>query len=62
VRRAVDGRSAADDVATLDRLLADTGPDAVLDRGDLVVHGSRTAWAARRPAPPSDRPIPGGSR
>jgi SAM-dependent methyltransferase len=48
VRRALDGRLGADDLATLDRLLADTGPDAVLDRPDSV-RGSRTAWAARRP-------------
>lgn len=39
----------ADDLAALDRLLGD-GPDAVTRRGDLVVGGSRTAWAARRPA------------
>jgi ubiquinone/menaquinone biosynthesis C-methylase UbiE len=48
VRRALDGRLGADDLATLDRLLADTGPDAVLDRPDSV-RGSRTAWASRRP-------------
>ncbi len=49
VRRTLDGRVGADDLSTLDRLLADRGPDAVLDRADLVVRGSRTAWAARRP-------------
>jgi ubiquinone/menaquinone biosynthesis C-methylase UbiE len=54
VRRALDDRLGADDLATLDRLLADTGPDAVLDRAGSV-RGSRTAWAARRPDP-------GGSR
>jgi SAM-dependent methyltransferase len=47
VRRGLDGRASAADLHALDRLLADTGPDAVLDRRDLVVRGSRTAWAAR---------------
>jgi SAM-dependent methyltransferase len=55
VRRGLDGRLSADDLETLDRLVADTGPGAVLDRADLVVRGGRTAWAARRPAPTADR-------
>ena len=50
VRRALEGRLSAADLSTLDRLLAHRGPDAVLDRADLLVRGSRTAWAARRPS------------
>lgn len=49
VRTALDDRLAADDLSTLDRLLADEGPDALLNRHDLTVRGSRTVWAARRP-------------
>ncbi|MGW0803432.1 class I SAM-dependent methyltransferase [Nonomuraea sp. NPDC002799] len=41
---------ADDDLATLDRLLTGDHPDALLNRPDLTVRGSRTAWAARRPA------------
>ena len=47
-RSALDGRLAADDLTTLDHLLADDNPDALMRRGDLTVRGSRTAWAARR--------------
>jgi SAM-dependent methyltransferase len=61
VRRGLEGRLAADDLATLDRLLAESGPDAVLDR-DSAVRGSRTAWAARRPASVPDPAHSGGSR
>ena len=49
VRRALEGRLPTGDLATLDRVLADSGPDSVLDRPDLGVRGRRTAWAARRP-------------
>ncbi|GAA2107157.1 hypothetical protein GCM10009841_26950 [Microlunatus panaciterrae] len=49
IRAALDGELADDDVATLDLLLADQGPDAVPNRRDLTVRSSRTAWAARRP-------------
>lgn len=48
IRPALDGRLAPDDLDTLDRLLADDHPDALLRRRDLTVRGSRTAWAARR--------------
>ncbi|MFF5564845.1 class I SAM-dependent methyltransferase [Streptomyces sp. NPDC012623] len=48
VRGALTDRLGADDLATLDRLLADDGPDALVRRTDLAVRGSRTAWAARR--------------
>jgi ubiquinone/menaquinone biosynthesis C-methylase UbiE len=49
IRSALDGRLAADDLNTLDRLLADDAPESLLNRPDLTVRGSRTAWAARRP-------------
>lgn len=49
IRSALGDRLAADDLDTLDRLLADEGPDSLLHRRDLAVRGSRTAWAARRP-------------
>lgn len=48
-RRALDGVLAAADLAALDDLLADHGPDAVLAGERLTVHGSRVAWLARRP-------------
>ncbi|MDI9939499.1 MULTISPECIES: class I SAM-dependent methyltransferase [Rhodococcus] len=49
IRSALDGQLAADDRATLDRLLSEDNPDSVLHRGDLTVRGSRTVWIARRP-------------
>jgi SAM-dependent methyltransferase len=49
IRSALDGQLATDDRGTLDHLLADDNPDAVLHRRDLTIRGSRTAWAARRP-------------
>ncbi|TJZ79985.1 class I SAM-dependent methyltransferase [Rhodococcus oryzae] len=49
VRAALDGQLAADDLDTLDHLLAADHPASVLRRGDLTIRGSRTAWAARRP-------------
>ncbi|MCL3859418.1 trans-aconitate 2-methyltransferase [Actinotalea sp. K2] len=39
----------ADDRTTLDRLLAQDDPAALLHRPDLTSRGSRIAWAARRP-------------
>ncbi|WP_324651254.1 class I SAM-dependent methyltransferase [Georgenia sp. H159] len=48
-RRALAGTLPAEDLATLDRLLADDGPDAVLSSGRLRVRGSRIGWLARRP-------------
>ncbi|EWT01320.1 methyltransferase type 11 [Intrasporangium oryzae NRRL B-24470] len=57
VRGALDGQLAADDRDTLDRLLAHDGPDSLLRRRDLVVSGTRTAWAARRPLPVSAAPV-----
>ncbi len=47
-RSALDGQLAADDLDTLDRLLADD-PAGVLHRDDLTVRGSRTTWVGRRP-------------
>lgn len=49
VRSGLEDRLAGEDLDTLDHLLADDNPDAVLHRGDLTVRGTRTAWAARRP-------------
>ncbi|MCF2530812.1 methyltransferase [Yinghuangia soli] len=40
----------ADDLALLDRLVADDGPESVLHRGDLNVRTERIVWLARRPA------------
>lgn len=37
-----------EDLETLDHLLADDAPGAVLRRRDLTLRGSRTAWAALR--------------
>lgn len=48
VRSALDGRLGADDLDALDHLLAEESPDAVDHRHDLILRGSRTAWAARR--------------
>lgn len=48
IRAGLAGRIDDDDLATLDRLLAD-GPDGVLHRPDLTVRGGRTVWVARRP-------------
>lgn len=49
IRSALDGQLAADDLGTLDYLLADDNPDSLLHRRDLTLRGSRIAWAARRP-------------
>jgi hypothetical protein len=49
MRTAIDGRISAADLATLDTLIDDHGPDSVLRRDDLVVRAARTGWAARRP-------------
>jgi len=48
-RSALDGQLTTEDAETLDRLLADDGPESVLRRRDLSLRASRTAWAARRP-------------
>jgi SAM-dependent methyltransferase len=39
----------ADDLATLDAVLADDGPASVRHRQDLHIRGDRTIWAGRRP-------------
>jgi ubiquinone/menaquinone biosynthesis C-methylase UbiE len=49
IRSAVEGKVNSEDLGTLDRLLTDDGPDALLRRGDLSIRAPRTAWAARRP-------------
>ncbi|HEX2806107.1 MAG TPA: methyltransferase [Kineosporiaceae bacterium] len=48
IRSHLDTRISADDLATLDTLLDDGGPDGVLHRDDLSVRTTRTVWAARR--------------
>jgi ubiquinone/menaquinone biosynthesis C-methylase UbiE len=48
VRPMLDGRFADDDLATLDTLLADSGPRSIVERGDLRVTGSRSGWLARK--------------
>ena len=50
LRSGLDGRLDADDLATLDILTSDDGPESVLRRDDLTVRTARTVWAARRPA------------
>ncbi len=49
IRPILEGRMTMDDLATLDILLADDGPESLLQRNDLIVHCTRTAWLARRP-------------
>lgn len=50
MRTGLDGSLSADDVATLDLLISDDGPESVRRRTDLAVRTRRLAWAARRPA------------
>ncbi|GAA4871940.1 class I SAM-dependent methyltransferase [Saccharopolyspora cebuensis] len=47
IRAAFADRLDPDDVEVLDHLLSADGPESVLHRRDLVVRGTRTAWAAR---------------
>jgi SAM-dependent methyltransferase len=49
LRRGLDGRLSAGDLATLDTLLDGDGPGSVLRRDDLTVRTTRTVWVARRP-------------
>jgi len=49
MRTGLDGSLDAEDLATLDLLIGDEGPESVLRRADLAVRTRRTAWAARRP-------------
>lgn len=49
VRSGLDGRLSAADLAALDTLISNNGPDGVLRRGDLTVRAEKTVWAARRP-------------
>lgn len=48
VRSLMEGRLNDDDLATLDTLLESDSTEGLLRREDLHVHGSRTAWMARR--------------
>jgi SAM-dependent methyltransferase len=49
LRERLRARLSREDLATLDTLTADDGPDAAQHRSDLTVHATRTAWAATRP-------------
>lgn len=49
VRPGVDDKLNAEDLSTLDALLAHDGPHSLLRREDFEVRGSRTVWVARRP-------------
>jgi SAM-dependent methyltransferase len=49
IRAGLEDRLDAADLATMDRLLDEYGPDTVLRRTDLTVRTVRTAWAVRRP-------------
>ena len=48
-RSGLADRLDADDLAVLDALGAEDGPDSILHRSDLGVRTQRTVWAARRP-------------
>lgn len=47
VRPFLDETLAADDLATVDLLLAEDGPHSLLHRRDLSVRGTHTGWLAR---------------
>ncbi|WP_186759388.1 trans-aconitate 2-methyltransferase [Arthrobacter alpinus] len=49
IREALDGVASTTDLATLGRLLASDGPEALGQRTDLEARGNRTAWVARKP-------------
>lgn len=49
IRQSLEGIASPGDLAALDILLADHGPESLHERTDLQVRGSRTAWAARKP-------------
>ncbi|WP_250305588.1 class I SAM-dependent methyltransferase [Streptomyces sp. A 4/2] len=49
MRSRLDGQLSAEDLATLDTVLADGGPHSIQRREDLTVRTTRTTWAARRP-------------
>lgn len=49
ISTALDGVATPADLAILDSLLANDGPESLNHRTDLEVRGSRTVWAARKP-------------
>lgn len=49
LRAGLADRLGDQDLAALDALLADDGPQSLLQRDDLVVRATRSAWLARRP-------------
>lgn len=48
-RTALSGALPEEDLAALDRILADHGPDGPLSSARLTMRGNRVAWLARRP-------------
>lgn len=49
VRPVIDGKVSAEDLSTLDALLADDGQHSLRHRQDFEIRGSRTVWVARKP-------------
>ena len=49
VRSGLEGRMSGDDLAALDTLIDNDGPNSVLRRDDLTVRAKRTVWMAKRP-------------
>ena len=53
MRTQLDSALAADDLATLDLITGDDGPQSLRHRQDLTIRGVRTLWTATRPSAPS---------
>lgn len=49
VRAGLADQLSAEDLATIDALLDQRNPEALVNRTDLQLRGGRTVWAARRP-------------
>jgi SAM-dependent methyltransferase len=49
LRSGLDGQLSDGDLAALDTLISNDGPESLLRRDDLTVRATRTVWAARRP-------------
>ncbi len=49
IRGRLDDVLTADDLATLDALTAEDGPQSILTRQDLAIRGTRTLWTGTRP-------------
>ena len=48
-RAGLEDKLSPDDLASIDALLDKGNPEGLEHRTDLVLRGSRTVWAARRP-------------